>query len=100
MGRPRVYDTPAARAKAWRDRHAQDAPATRPGAPGYAKWRNVIQEAYALLSATYDELDAWMKERSERWQESDRAGDLDADRDKLWEIIDGLEALSIGGKAS
>jgi hypothetical protein len=41
-----------------------------------------------------------MKERSERWQESDRAGDLDADRDKLWEIIDGLEALSIGGKAS
>jgi hypothetical protein len=80
-------------------RAAQNAPRTVVGAPGYAKWRKAIQEAHTLLSATYDELDAWMKDRSERWQEGDRAGDLDADRDRLWEILDGLDDLSIRGKA-
>ena len=101
MGRPKVYATPAERTAAYRARRAaQDAPGARSASPGYTKWRKAVQEATSLLSTTYDELDAWTKERSERRQESDRAGELAADKDKLWEIIDGLEDLSIGGRAS
>ena len=100
MGRTKVYATPAERTAAYRARRAaQDAPGARSASPGYTKWRKAVQEATSLLSTTYDELDAWTKERSERWQESDRAGELAADKDKLWEIIDGLEDLSIGGRA-
>jgi hypothetical protein len=97
---PRKYESQAEKQKAYRARRANQEPAARAAVtPGYAKWRKTIREAFALLTTTYDELDAWMKERSERWQESDRAADLEADRDKLWEILDGLEELSIRGKA-
>ena len=98
MPTPRIYENQAARQKAYRARRAaKESPDMLDGIPGYAKWRKVTHEARVLLSATYDELDEWMKDRSERWQESDRAGELAADRDKLWEIIDSLEDLSIGG---
>ena len=100
MGRPRVYDTPAARMVAYRARHAaQNAPAGPVGAPGYVKWRKAVREARALLSVTHDELEAWMQERSERWQESDRRGDLEADLDELYGVLDTLDELSIRGKA-
>ena len=101
MGRPKVYATPAERTAAYRARRAaQDAPGARSASPGYTKWRKAIQEARALLSATYEELGDWMTERSERWHESDRGGDLEADKDRLYEILDGLDELSIRGKAS
>ncbi len=101
MPRPRMYESRAAKQRAYRARRAAETgQKTRPGAPGYAKWRKAIQEAYTLLESTYEELHAWMAERSDRWHESDRAGELDADRDRLYEILEGLDELSIRGRES
>ena len=99
MPQPRKHEDAAARQRAYRARRkAQDAPPAPPGAPGYAKWRKSVQQAHALLSAAYDEIGDWMRERSERWQEGERAGELEADRDKLYEILDALDELSIRGR--
>lgn len=100
MGRPRVYATPAARTAAYRARRsAQNTPAEPKSAPGYTKWRRQVREARALLDDVYEELSAWMQDRSERWQESDRAGDLEAEKDELWTIIDTLEGMSVLGRS-
>lgn len=96
MPQPRKYDSPAAKQAAYRARHAaQNGPVARSGVPGYPKWRKQVREACALLDAVYEEINVWKQERSGRWQESYRAGDLDADADELWTIIDALGGLNV-----
>lgn len=96
MPQPRRYDDAAARQRAYRARlKAQPAAARNAKAPGYAKWRKAIQDAYDLLEGTYEEIHYWMQERSERWQESDRAGDMESDRDSLYEIMEAIDNLAI-----
>lgn len=96
MPQPRKYESPAARQAAYRARHAaHNGPVARPGVPGYSKWRKQIKEACALLDEVYEEVSDWMQERSERWQDSYRAGDLAADKDELWTVIDTLGGLSV-----
>jgi len=95
MPRPRQYESLAAKQAAYRARRAASESAqARPGAPGYAKWRKAIAQAYGLLEATYEELDGWMADRSERWQEGEAAGELEADRDQLCAIMEDLAGLN------
>lgn len=96
MPQPRKYASAAERTRAYRERLAAAPLAERAAkAPTYAKWRKNLRDAYAILSATQEEIHFWMQDRSERWQESDRAGELEADRDALQEIVESIESLSL-----
>jgi len=96
MPQPRKYESQAAKQRAYRARLAsQNRPTAKPGAPGYPRWRKAIAEATALLDSVYEELNEWMQERSEKWQESDRAGELEADKDMLYEATELLANLAI-----
>ena len=98
MPQPRKYATAAERTRAYRERLAAAPLAERAAkAPTYAKWRKSLRDAHALLNATYEEIHYWMQERSERWQESDRAGEMEADRDQLQEIVESIENLNLWG---
>jgi hypothetical protein len=61
----------------------------------YAKARRAVREAYALLDTTCEELYYYIQERSQPWQDSDRAADLEADRDELDLVLQRLDKLSI-----
>lgn len=95
MPQPRIYTDAAARQRAYRARLAERAAAADTRVPGYRKWRAAIQGAYDALEATYEEINIWKQERSERWQESDRAGDLEADYEALAEVLEQLAGLAV-----
>ena len=61
----------------------------------YRAWRTQLGEAAAILERVYEELDDWMQDRSERWHESDRAGELEAEKDELEVICDTLSGLNV-----
>lgn len=95
MPQPKVYETVAERQRAYRQRKAAEGRKGPVGAPGYAKWRKEVSQAYAALERVHDEVSAWMEERSDQWQESDRAGELAADRDQLQEVLEVLAGLQL-----
>lgn len=96
MPQPRKYANAAERTRAYRERLAatplQERAAKK---PTYPKWRKTLRDAHAILEATYEEIHYWMQERSERWQESDRAGEMEADRDSLQDILASIESLNL-----
>lgn len=102
----RLHEDQAAKQRAYRQRQkalaqlrtaagitAKVAPTPTPSLK-YKQWRKAIGEAYAILEATYEDVDGWMQERSERWHEGDTAGELEADRDQLYAVLDELAGLS------
>lgn len=102
-----MYQDQAAKQRAYRQRrkalHAASTmagltPARQPDrayALQYRQWRITIGQARAMLEATYESLDAWMQDRSEAWQDSDRAANLLADKDRLYELLDSIESLEV-----
>jgi hypothetical protein len=100
MPQPRKYQSAAERQRAYRARRER-APLEERAVvtPSYPKWRKSLREAYGLLEATYEEIHYWIQERSERWQESERAGYIEGDRDQLQEILEMLDNLSLMEKS-
>lgn len=102
-----VYEDQAARQRAWRAREKAKAaarvaagfeakyPPTLTPMLQYRQWRKATGEAMALLERVYEELEAFMQERSERWHESDRGGELEAEKDELYGVLDTLAGLEV-----
>lgn len=97
MPTPRKHQTPADRQAAWRarqaearerERTAKGLPATAPipTMPSTARWSALCRLAMDSLVTARDEMDAYADERSEAWQESERA-------DTFRERIEALEAV-------
>jgi hypothetical protein len=87
MSQPPKYGSGAERQAAYRRRRAQaEATSTRQtpiaplpsisSVPGTIRWRQVLDHAIRIVAATRDEMQTYHDERTERWQESERAGDF------------------------
>lgn len=101
MPQPRRYASRAQQQAAYRDRRAaalraqvqaKNLPAlpTIASMPGTARWSAAIELAHTLLATVCEEMQAYADERSEQWQQSDRAvehadklGDIEEVRDAL-----------------
>ncbi len=103
MPSPKQYENSAARQKAFRDRQktareeaiAKGAPkaAAVPTMPSAARWKALISQARAALDTAASEMQAYYDERSETWQESNKAEALQERTDALQGIVDELDQL-------
>lgn len=61
-----------------------------PTTPGYPRWRQAMRQVHALITVVQDEMQKYHDERSERWQESDRADDFRDHIESLSDIEQGI----------
>ena len=86
MARPRKHPSGAARQAAYRRRQAEGEPLalSRSGAPvasaapgpGWRRWKALLQQANVLLRATRAEMQQYLEQKSESWQDSERGETL------------------------
>jgi hypothetical protein len=107
MPQPRRYEDHAARQRAYRVRQARarcdeqqaqglpPAPAL-PTMPSQARWQALISRARLAVETARDEMQAYYDDRSDAWQQSDRASMLAEQVDLLSTALDDLEALPTG----
>ena len=104
MPQPRQYPDPAAKQRAYRARQEQARrdqlqatglpPASPiPTLPSRARWRALLEQARRSLETACGEMQAYHDDRSEAWQQGDRAAALLEHLDALTQILDDLEAL-------
>ena len=96
MPTPRKYDNPAQRQAAYRARlsAAQASQFPIPTVPGYQRWQVMMGAALAMLTNVHHEMDNYYQQRSEAWQESEKAESFVERMDTLGEIIDLLDELN------
>ncbi|RYF51063.1 MAG: hypothetical protein EOO38_04140 [Cytophagaceae bacterium] len=86
MPTPKKHPNQAEKQRAYRERQrearrneqqAKGLPAlpSIPTLPGTTRWRAMVEAALVQLETTRDEMESYVAERSEAWQESDRAGE-------------------------
>jgi hypothetical protein len=104
MPQPRKYANRAQQQAAYRQRRALSEarhlaqkglpplPAI-PTIPGHARWAAMIGQARMLLSEAAMEMQCYHDERSEAWQQSDRAQELLSRMEQLEELIEALEGI-------
>jgi hypothetical protein len=104
MPQPRKYQTRGEQQAAYRKRQAQSRqellsgfglprlPAV-PTIPGHARWRAMIGQAYTLLSEATGEMQTYHDDRSEAWQESDKAEQMLAKMEQIQEAAAQLQNI-------
>ena len=104
MPQPRQYENRAAQQAAYRKRqtaaHSQllaqkglpPMPKV-PSIPGTARWNAMITQAEQLLSTIADEMQEYYDDRSEVWQEGERALDFVARIEQIVETVDLLQSV-------
>ena len=106
MPTPRQYDSRAARQKAYRERQKQaaadqlaakglPAAAPIPTMPSMTRWKALHDQARAALQAIQDEMQAYYDDRSEQWQESDRAQQFQEILDRVGDAYQAVDDLSV-----
>jgi len=106
MPTPRKYEGGAARQRAYRKRAMAARLAERelkgfpcapaiPTMPSTARWRAMIFEARALLCQVEREIQDYIDDRSEAWQESEPAERLDECRQTIEDVTESLERIEI-----
>ena len=104
MPQPRLHLSPAARQRAYRKRQEDtrrqelEARGLPPlpliaSMPGNARWRQATSLAGGLLTNVAAEMQAYFDERSEEWQECERAEAHQERTDAIQEIADALESV-------
>lgn len=87
MPRIKEHESPAARQRAYRERQQAARAAEQqekglppspplPNAQSKARWRALIERAHLMLETAQTEMQEYHDERSETWQESDKAEEL------------------------
>ena len=106
MPTPRQYQTDADRQRAYRERQkqarltelaAKNLPAAPPipSMPGTARWKALQEQARLALQTTLDEMQAYYDERSEAWQEGERAATMQEQIEALTDVLSNLDAATI-----
>jgi hypothetical protein len=101
---PRKYASRAVRQRAYRARceeariqalKAKNMPPAGPipAMPSQTRWKALIREAAAILRTVQEEMESYRDERSEAWQESERAEAFQERIDRLEEACEGIEAV-------
>jgi len=106
MPQPKLYRNRAEQQAAYRQRikRAQEQISRQKGLPtlpaiptmpGTARWRAAIECALALVIQTVDEMQDYHADRSEQWQESPQADDLQERIDTLQAIVDQIKEVTM-----
>ena len=104
MAQQRHHADHAARQRAYRARQAQARAAEQqakglppaaaiPTMPSRLRWRALCDQARLALETVRDELQAYSDDRSEAWQQSDRAAALQDHLEGLTQLLDDLDDL-------
>lgn len=104
MPQPRRHSSQAVRQAAYRTRLVQARAAQLnarglpplpaiPTLPGNARWTSAISQAACLLTTVVVEMQDYFDERSEEWQEGERAEIHQQRLEAIQEIVEGLEAV-------
>jgi len=105
MPQHRQHADNAAKQRAYRTRHAQarlseqqakglpPAPPL-PTLPSRARWQALLDQARLFLETARDEMQTYYDDRSETWQQSERAATLADHLDSLGQALDALDAVS------
>jgi len=107
MAQQRHYVDHAARQRAYRLRQEQARRAALqeqglppvaplPTLPSRARWQALVGRARLALETARDEMQAYYDDRSETWQQGERAAALDEQVAQLDGVLEGLDALSDG----
>jgi hypothetical protein len=107
MPQPRIHSTSADRQRAYRQRQAAARDAERsqkglpavpaiPSLPGERRWTASITQARALIEQTRDEMQNYHDDRSEEWQESEKAERLIERIEALDALLDDLDTITTG----
>lgn len=102
MPQPRKYTNRAQQQAAYRSRcatalssqmQAKGLPALPavPAIPGTTRWRGAVRMARELLASVCDEMQAYSSDRSDEWQETERAEQLTDRQTAIEEIRDALD---------
>jgi hypothetical protein len=67
-----------------------------PTMPSRARWQVLIGRAQLALETARDEMQAYYDERSETWQQGERAAALEEEIAQLDGVLEDLDALSDG----
>jgi hypothetical protein len=62
-----------------------------PAMPGTARWRAAVRMARQMLATACDEMQAYAADRSDEWQDSERAGEFTDRQTGIEEIRDALD---------
>lgn len=104
MAQQRFHSSPAERQKAYRERtaaqrHAELLRKNLPplpsvsSIPGTARWSALIESARVALDTVRDEMQSYADERTERWQESEKAEQFAERISEIDDVITQIEAL-------
>ena len=104
MPQPRRYSDAAAKQRAYRQRQEAARQAERaakglppgptiPTLPSTARWRALIAQAQLALQTVHEEMQTYAEERSDAWQQSDRAQALSESLEAVERALDELPAL-------
>ena len=107
MSQQREYPDNAAKQRAYRARKTQARRADQeakglppapslPTLPSRARWQALITRAHLALETARDEMQAYADERSDAWQQSERAAALADQIEALSTVLDDIETLSAG----
>jgi hypothetical protein len=106
MPQQRKHASPAARQAAYHKRREQATKAqlslkglpavpALATVPGYARWRRAVEQACILLEMVHTEMEDYAKQRSEQWQESERAETFNQQMDDVAESCAQLRDLEL-----
>lgn len=104
MPQPRRYSDAAAKQRAYRQRQEAARQAERaakglppgpaiPSLPSTARWRALIAQAQLALHTVHDEMQAYADERSDVWQQGERAQMLSESLEAVERALDELPTL-------
>ncbi len=107
MPTPRKHSDNAERQRAYRGRQeaarraaleAKNMPATSaiPTMPSTARWKVLRDQAQAILETMIEEMEAYRDDRSEEWQQSERAGEFQELIERTDEARAAVEGIFIG----
>lgn len=105
MPQHRQHTDAAAKQRAYRTRQTQarlaeqqakglPPAAPMPTLPSHARWHALIAQARLCVETARDEMQGYIDDRSEAWQEGERAAVLQERLDQLEVVIDDLNALA------
>lgn len=96
MPQPKKYKSGAERTAAYRARVGKAKPVPVPYTalkPGYRRWEVMTAQVRDMLQTVIDERSEYFDDRSEKWQESDKAQEFTENTDTLQEALELLEGL-------
>ena len=104
MPRPQKHQDPAARQRAYRQRtklartkaptlNGLPAPTSLSSMPSTKRWNELRRVAEAAMQTLFDEMESYRDERSEAWQEGDKAEAFQEILDKVEEALDAIKDI-------